>query len=51
MKDNYICIKCEEKWSFDPNDGKCPLCRGNIIPIYLYEKKSRNRPTTSPAIK
>jgi DNA polymerase II large subunit len=39
MKDNYICIKCEEKWSFDPNDGKCPLCRGNIIPIYLYEKK------------
>jgi DNA polymerase II large subunit len=39
MKDNYICIKCEEKWPFDPNDGKCPLCRGNIIPIYLYEKQ------------
>nr|WP_179190333.1 hypothetical protein [Enterococcus sp. 4G2_DIV0659] len=39
MGDYYICTTCKEKWWYDPKDGKCPLCRGNIIPIYQYEKQ------------
>lgn len=35
---NHLILKflnskgCGEKWDFDPEDGKCPLCRGYLVP-------------------
>lgn len=31
------CRSCELDWTFDPADGKCPVCRGNIVPESMWE--------------
>jgi hypothetical protein len=34
---------CGEKWGKDTVDGKCPICRGNLIPEFMVtEVHKRN---------
>jgi DNA polymerase II large subunit len=39
---------CGEKWERDTLDGKCPICRGFLIPESMVtEEHKRNMLTTS----
>jgi hypothetical protein len=36
----YICQRqsCGLSWEYDTPDGKCPVCRGNLIPESMANK-------------
>lgn len=35
---------CGEKWDHDFPDGKCPICRGELVPeSYLKKKEEKHK--------
>ena len=48
IKGGIIMYKCTRRscgldWTFDPADGKCPVCRGNIVPESMWQPAEPSR--------
>lgn len=39
---------CGSKWDRDTIDGKCPICRGNLIPTFIVERHHNARKVGGP---